>query len=191
MSIAEDITVAILLNSLPSTYDPLIMAMDVVGEEKLQLDSVISKLKNTKVTEKNTVDALNVNKKKFAKAKFKGKCHACGKIGHKKKDCYVAKETALMVTNQKEEGIIDSGASVHMTVRQNNKIKVVIPNGLEISSSLIGSAKLGNISLKKVLFHLIIFMCNSTTVCPGKMCASFFNKNGQNTDYSKNEGKRN
>jgi hypothetical protein len=139
------------------------MAMDVVGEEKLQLDSVISKLKNTKVTEKNTVDALNVNKKKFAKAKFKGKCHACGRIvGHIKKDCYAAKETALMVTNQKEEStkawIIDSGASVHMTgdpsllfnIRQNNKIKVVIPNGLEISSSRIGSAKLGNISLKKV-----------------------------------------
>ena len=49
---SDDITIAILLNSLPNEYQPLIMAIDVIGEEKLELKSIIAKLKTLKVLPK-------------------------------------------------------------------------------------------------------------------------------------------
>jgi transposase InsO family protein len=164
----NDIIVAILLNSLPSEYDPLIMALDAIGEESLKLDNIISKLKNTKITdEENGNSALNVKTEEKGKKKFKGKCYKCGKTGHFKKDCYSKRsESALMVKMKSsdefnDQWVIDSGASTHLTghlenlinIRKAPPVTVTIPDGGSFKGKKVGDAIISkDLVLKNVYY---------------------------------------
>jgi hypothetical protein len=44
----DDLAIGVLLNSLPASYQPLVMALDAVGNDLLTLDELIAKLINLK-----------------------------------------------------------------------------------------------------------------------------------------------
>ena len=170
--IKDDISIAILLNSLPQEYQPLVMALDAQGEEELELNTLIAKLKNLKGAQTmgaTNVSALNARTESVADTsrrvpnRFQGKCHGCGKTGHMMKDCRSkgksnrkhANHAAFAATTSRnlETGwIIDSGASAHMTgnlallgsLKEVSPISVSIPNGRLYHANLSGRVTLGN-----------------------------------------------
>ena len=77
------------LNSLPGAYDSLVEKLtrdvDEIGEKRLTIDMMAeqlsfkySKLNQSKKTQNQNNSALFAGKRKF-----KGKCHFCGKLGHR------------------------------------------------------------------------------------------------------------
>lgn len=84
-----------LFGTLPERYDPLITALENLGDDNLTLDVVKQRLLGEEVKqlerqqdstiEKSTAFAGEKNKDR--PKKFIGKCHKCGKKGHMKKDC--------------------------------------------------------------------------------------------------------
>lgn len=95
--LADDLIVAILLSSLPKSYDPLITALDSRPDEELTLELVTSKLINQytrqlsdEVIDTDEVSALKVEKNKYErKSGDKGiiRCFFCNKEGHFKANC--------------------------------------------------------------------------------------------------------
>lgn len=87
-TLAEDLIVAILLSSLPKSYDSLIIALDSRPNDGLTLEFVSNKLINqytrqlvNEVIDKEEVSAFRVNKNKGIK------CFFCKREGHVMADC--------------------------------------------------------------------------------------------------------
>lgn len=97
--LSESWTVAMLLRSLPESYDPLIVALEARSDENLNLTFVKGKLieeSMRKVHKRSTSDTavMKVYKGKPQKDQQTNakKCFYCDKVGHLKKDCRFYKE---------------------------------------------------------------------------------------------------
>lgn len=103
-TLAENLVVALMLCSLPDSYDTLITALESRADDDLTLELVKGKLiqehkrRNELQSEANegeTETALKVqtgkNFKKFSKSNKK--CFNCGKVGHIKRDCFLLKSS--------------------------------------------------------------------------------------------------
>lgn len=81
--------VAMLLSSLPTSYDVLVTALETRAEKDLTIDLVKSKLIDDfrrRTSDEGSNNAMKISK--FEKSNFKNKeCFFCNKIGHKKSDC--------------------------------------------------------------------------------------------------------
>lgn len=88
--------VVMLFGTLPESYDPLITALENLGDDDLTLDVVKQRLLGEEVKQhERHQDGTNEKSTAFAgektrarSKKFGGKCHKCGKKGHMKKDCW-------------------------------------------------------------------------------------------------------
>lgn len=111
------------LHSLLSSFRGLISAWDLVPEEKQTMKNLLSRLMKKKLITKGlnglTLDDTDTgsalytrgkrhqnnhnnskkyqnkdqNKDQSSQKKFKGRCHNCGKIGHRRSECYSTKKT--------------------------------------------------------------------------------------------------
>ena len=92
-TLAENLTVALLLCSLPDSYDTLITALESRPEEDLTLELVKEKCIQEHKRRNESTDAapdesaLKVSHNKVNKSKLK--CFHCGKIGHIKRNCFL------------------------------------------------------------------------------------------------------
>lgn len=93
-----------LLLTMPSSYSSIIAAIETIVTDKLTLEFVKCRLLDEDMKRKNSQDvdqnietgtAFSGKHKKFSKnqKKFYIKCYACGKMGHKKADCWSKKTT--------------------------------------------------------------------------------------------------
>jgi hypothetical protein len=89
------------LNSMPSAYDSLVEKLqeevDKDGDEMLTIHSMATQLasKYQKVKAGKKVDFQSREEIAFVgfNRQFKGKCHFCGKLGHRLVDCYEKKKS--------------------------------------------------------------------------------------------------
>lgn len=87
--------VVMLFGTLPESYDPLITALENLGDDDLTLDVVKQRLLGEEVKQldrhqdgtSEKPNAFVGEKDRTTFKKFNGKCHRCGKKGHMKKDC--------------------------------------------------------------------------------------------------------
>ncbi|KAK9674692.1 Zinc knuckle, partial [Popillia japonica] len=133
-----------LLLTLPSSYDPIVTALETLDPQKLTLEFVKSKLLDQELKKNSTQleDTRAAFSSKFGNkgSKFNRKtnqgkifkCYNCGKLGHKKVDCRLKKQvnearneeshiafvTGGQSTEETSDDIIkwyiDSGATDHM-----------------------------------------------------------------------------
>lgn len=162
----EEVTlITKVLHSLPSSFRNLISAWDSVPEGEQTMKNLLPRLMKEELLNKGLTD-LNLddadtgnalynkaknkgrqnnskkhsNKDQIYQKKFKGKCHGCGKYGHKRAECNSDKKTrndsqtntavlsneshaftatgCLTTINWNNVWIADSGASHHMTPRK-------------------------------------------------------------------------
>ena len=78
--IDDTVVIAVLLNSLPDRFEPMIYAWDAIGE-KLKLDDVVSKLVNMPERDDQQFAGLS------ARDMSQVKCFICEKFGHFARDC--------------------------------------------------------------------------------------------------------
>ena len=117
LEISDDITKGVILNSLPDRYDPLVMALDVVGASEITVEDLITKLNNLKPMDDSEVALATVPT-----------CYFCRQPGHLKRNCWKWKnkkreeieEDSLeaLITSYKnpdDNWNLDSGASCHFT----------------------------------------------------------------------------
>lgn len=138
----ENDIVSQLFATLPESFDPLVTALENLGEENLKLDVVRERLlaeelkKTDRVADSCHEKPTAFQGSKQKPGKFTGKCNRCQKKGHKAKDCRVklktdgraeanaasgGKAVAFMTgkgsQTQDEEVVsfkLDSGASDHL-----------------------------------------------------------------------------
>lgn len=156
--VSEEWVGSFLLAGLPSSYRPMIMAIEHSGI-KLTGDAIKNKL----LQEDEIPDdeqAFSVKKKDF-------KCHFCGKFGHTKKNCWKNPENkrneasggafhvVLSTVDQrnKQDWYFDSGASSHMVKSLDilNHVRkvdgsVVAADGKNMKIKYIGSVKINHSS---------------------------------------------
>lgn len=138
----ENDIVSQLFATLPESFDPLVTALENLGEENLKLDVVRERLlaeelkKTDRAADSCQEKPAAFQGSKQKPGKFTGKCNRCQKKGHKAKDCRVklktdgraeanaaagGKAVAFMTgrcSQTKDEGAVsfklDSGASDHL-----------------------------------------------------------------------------
>lgn len=186
----EEVTlVTKVLHSLPASFRNLISAWDSVPEEEQTMKNLLPRLMKEELLNKgmaglqlddvDTGSALysngkrpknnktnNKNKDQNSSKKFNGRCHGCGKYGHKRAECRgknsnsqtnialssqesnVFTAECLVTTNWNNIWLADSGASYHMTSRkewfatfkplQKGKTMIRFGNGDLTSAQVIG-----------------------------------------------------
>lgn len=124
-----------LLITLPDSYNNVITAIETLNPESLEMEFVKNRLLEEE-RKRNCVNNDDASVENVVmKATFKYKCHYCGKIGHKKKNCFkwkkeqsgkhgnIANSDISFVADEDCFGvgiyngmkwIVDSGASDHM-----------------------------------------------------------------------------
>lgn len=126
MKIDDEIVASLMLSGLPSTFDPLILAVETT-QASLTTEYVKSTLfQDARLDPKSNDNAFFVKKKKFA-------CHSCHKIGHYARNCPEKSEktkkpkaskksdnalyASLLANNNNKDDrwLVDSGATAHMT----------------------------------------------------------------------------
>lgn len=134
----------LMLAGLPDEYKSMIMGLESSGI-KICADSVKSKLIQEINTSKSAAFYTNSKKTKSnnQSLKLKGpRCYNCNKYGHFAKVCkqskktvnkgesssYVAAFSATIQQNVGDKWLIDSGASMHMTSREDWMYKVTEPS---------------------------------------------------------------
>ena len=148
----DDQIITKVLYTLPPKYHHVAAAFDMLPEEQQTLPNLLPKLLKVE-TMSNEINEVSTNEnvalisksnQSKSKQKFKGKCHHCGKLGHKKHNCYKLKnQQSKPQANSAEKGqestgmlytadcdvsanancvrgiwLADSGASKHMTFRR-------------------------------------------------------------------------
>ena len=173
----DTIVIAVLLNSLPNKYQPLVYAWDAIGD-KLELEQVISKLVNLPTEEDESIQGRGLAAKQNRGQKFdlsKARCFKCGKYGHLKRDCEeentekgnsakTSKTWGLSAAHaevEQEEWILDSGASQHLTGSKqslmdlvpNNSVRVTIADGTELKATHVGKLEIEGIGTVDNVFY--------------------------------------
>lgn len=160
--LGEDVQVAILLRSLPLSYDQVRTALLVLKDEDLKLDFVKGKILDheRKMNESGETGETPV----AYKAVFRRKliCYGCGKEGHRKIDCPAEasdddvdkKSYAFAMDSSKHNGwIVDSGATAHVCsvrscfdfLRPAPRETVLLANGKEVDVRGIGTVTLNSV----------------------------------------------
>ena len=137
MGVQYDIELAMtLLASLPESYNPLITALDAVGEDTLTLQKVkgmllsdADRISDTKKDE----DAYIIQRPAKGKgwkpkeqskndnnnqSSFRGTCHSCKKRGHFARDCPQARRTILIISTKVK--------GQHIGLRKSRKTKMLM-----------------------------------------------------------------
>ena len=120
---SEQDLVSQLFISLPGTFDPVVTALENLSESDLKLSDVKCRLLAEDIKLKNRAvesSLQNVSTTFSAKTKFKGKfngrCHKCGKFGHKKVDCRCKVNNMAAVTKTGVRFMADSSTGNKGTV---------------------------------------------------------------------------
>lgn len=147
--IPDDIFAQIMLSGLPEDYRPMVMAIANCGS-KLTSDLVRTNLLQEVKHESNDAGAMAlVSKKKQQNQKYKPKdkssvnCFNCNEKGHYASKCpkknTQTKDSLMLVstsfvakTKNATEWYIDSGASAHMTMNEENLTTLCEPKSKEI-----------------------------------------------------------
>lgn len=166
--LGEDVQVAMLLRSLPMSYDQVRTALLIMKDEDLKLDYVKGKIldQERKMNEGEAGDTPVAYKVAF---KRKLICYGCGKEGHRKVDCpaemsdddvevnasaSVKKSYAFVLdTSKRQEWIVDSGASSHVccvkacfdSLKPAPRGQVLLANGKEVDVQGIGTVSLNSV----------------------------------------------
>lgn len=161
--LGEDVQVAILLRSLPMSYDQVRTALLILKDEDLKLDYVKGKILDHE--RKMSEDGESRETTVAYKATFRRKliCYGCGKEGHRKVDCPAetsdddvegdantgAKKSYAFVldSSKRSDWIVDSGATSHVcsvkalfdTLRPAPRETVLLANGKEVDVRGIGT----------------------------------------------------
>ena len=141
MDLAGDVRVCMLLRSLPSSFDHLVAALDLMSDKDLTLDTVKSKLSDEyhRRQERDGGGKLKVEKAMRSAEQKEKVCFQCKKPGHLMRHCRSGKKKSDTPAKKEENGrakaahsgdekavaftagnegsgwVIDSGASAHMT----------------------------------------------------------------------------
>lgn len=198
----EEVTlITKVLHSLPSSFRNLISAWDSLPEQEQTMENLLPRLMKEELLNKGMAglhlddaegnalyskgksrqnNSNNDPKKHINKNqnKFKGKCHGCGKYGHKRTECYANGKTrndsqnnvavsskeshaftateCLISTKWNDIWLADSGASYHMTARKEwfatfellTKGKITIRFG---NGDLVSAQGIGTINTKSTV----------------------------------------
>ncbi|GAB1862403.1 hypothetical protein CAJAP_03482 [Camponotus japonicus] len=126
-TLKEKMTIALLLCSLPESYNTLITALETRSENELTIELVKGKLLDEDRRRKNAKDhtderddkALKAQFKKFAKTTQKQDvkdvtCFFCQKLGHMKKDCRKYKKWKAEKEKEKVNQAVSENKDIHI-----------------------------------------------------------------------------
>lgn len=127
-TLKDKMIIALLLCSLPESYNTLITALKTRSEDELTIELVKGKLLDEYRRRKNAKDhmdarddkALKVQSKRFGKVTPQKKdvkdttCFFCNKPGHLKKDCRSYKKWKAARENEKVNQAVNNGTDTHI-----------------------------------------------------------------------------
>lgn len=143
MPVSDEWIGTLLLAGLPEEYAPMIMGIESAGV-KISCDSIKTKLLQDVKKSNGDGAAFFLKTKKKPDAKKGYRCYNCNKYGHKAADCRANKQQKY---NNKQVGFctvfatgainsnkwyVDSGASMHMTMKKDWFIDIKKSNVEEV-----------------------------------------------------------
>lgn len=159
--LGEDVQVAVLLRSLPVSYDQVRTALLILKDEDLKMDYVKGKILDHERKMNEVVDCTENAVAYKTTLRRKLICFGCGKEGHRKVDCpaetsdddvepsSTAKKSYAFVldSSKPSDWIVDSGATSHVcsvkacfdTLKPAPRETVLLANGKEVDVQGIGT----------------------------------------------------